>query len=94
MSEFLHTGKLSTEEFCHILGMLDLSKAGKKTAQLFGLSLRQLQRITAGKSPVPRPVALLAITYYGVRLTAPRDATPRAAPPRITTLRRAPQRNG
>ena len=51
------------EQFVAILHRLRLGPASKRAAKAFGLSLRQLQRITSGKSPVPGPVALLAIAY-------------------------------
>jgi hypothetical protein len=51
------------DQFVAILHCLRLGPASKRAAEAFGLSLRQLQRITSGKSPVPGPVALLAIAY-------------------------------
>jgi hypothetical protein len=56
------------EQFVNLLARLKLSRASGRTAQALGLSRRQLQRIVAGKSPVPRPVALLTIAYskYGL----------------------------
>jgi hypothetical protein len=45
------------------LERLKLKPASKHTAKALGVSLRQLQRMTAGHVPVSRPVALLTISY-------------------------------
>lgn len=59
---------MQTNQFLDLLRRLKLTKASKRGAKAFGLSLPQYQRITGGKAPVPRPVALLAIAYvkYGL----------------------------
>jgi hypothetical protein len=54
---------MRTEQFTGLLKKLGLGPSSKRAAESLGLSLRQLQRITGGKSPVPGPVALLAIAY-------------------------------
>jgi hypothetical protein len=51
------------DQLVALLGRLGLGRASKRTAKALGLSLRQLQRLTCGKSPIPAPVALLAIAY-------------------------------
>ncbi len=82
---------MNTHHFLSMLDKLKLTKASKRGAELFGLSLVQFQRITGGKAPVPRPVALLAIAYTKMGLpTTPwnpdvdyenRDAWKYAPPP-------------
>jgi hypothetical protein len=59
---------MRTKQFLAMLRRRDLPPNGRRTAAALGLSLRQLQRISAGQAPVPRPVALLLIAYakYGV----------------------------
>ncbi|MCB9947097.1 MAG: hypothetical protein H6842_04625 [Rhodospirillaceae bacterium] len=54
---------MNADQFCRLLGRLNLNRAGQHTAKALGISLRQLQRYTAGTSPIPEPVALLAIAY-------------------------------
>ena len=54
---------MSTDQFRELLQRLKLAPSGQRTADALGLSVRQLQRIVSGKSPVPRPVALLAVAY-------------------------------
>jgi hypothetical protein len=59
---------MRAEQFRGILNKLRLQPASKRAAKAFGVSLRTLQRITAGGNQVPTPVALLAIAYskYGL----------------------------
>jgi len=54
---------MRTDQFLRSLTHLKLMRASTHTADALGLSLRQLQRISAGKAAVPRPVALLMIGY-------------------------------
>ena len=49
---------MTTKQYLAALRRLDLTPAGKATAEALGLSLRQCQRIAAG-APVPGPVAKL-----------------------------------
>lgn len=49
---------MTTEQYLRALKKLDLTPAGKATAETLGLSLRQCQRIAAG-SPVPETLARL-----------------------------------
>jgi hypothetical protein len=46
-----------------LLSRLGLKPASMHTAAALGISVRQLQRMTAGQVPVPRPVALLVTAY-------------------------------
>jgi len=77
---------MRTDQFLGMLHRLRLRPNSQRCAEALGLSLRQVQRITAGKAPVPRPVALLLIAYakYGLpeRLwdpdLSPEDAVVRA----------------
>lgn len=45
------------------LRQLDLTVAGKRTAEALGLSLRQCQRIAHAQAPVPGPVEKLLKLY-------------------------------
>jgi hypothetical protein len=54
---------LTTKQYLAALKRLGLTPASKKTAQALGLSPRQCQRIAAGESAVPGPVALLLAMY-------------------------------
>jgi hypothetical protein len=86
---------MRTDQFMELLGRLELGRASQRTAKAFGLSVRQLQQITGGRAPVPRPVALLAIAYTKFGLPNPLwnpDAPPRNAAQRLVSRRSAPQR--
>lgn len=50
---------MTTKQYLAALAKLGLTPAGKATAAALGLSLRQCQRIAAGRAPVPEPVAIL-----------------------------------
>ena len=54
---------MRTDQFRDLLRRCRLLPNSKHTARALGLSLRQLQRIAADTTPVPRPVALLLIAY-------------------------------
>jgi hypothetical protein len=54
---------MRTDQFVALLARVKLKPSANRTAEALGLSLRQLQKIVAGDSPVRRPVALLAIAY-------------------------------
>src|SRR6267142_2163527 len=62
---------MRADQFVKIIERLKLTRASQRTAEAFGLSVRQLQKIIAGQSPVPRPVALLAIAYSKFGLPNP-----------------------
>jgi hypothetical protein len=59
---------MTQKQYLHALKTLGLSTSGKATAAALGLSLRQCQRIAAGHSDVPGPVARLLEMYrvYGI----------------------------
>lgn len=59
---------MTKKQYLAALKRLQLTPAGQRTADVLGLSLRQCQRISAGKSPVPDPVAKLLAMYlqYGL----------------------------
>jgi hypothetical protein len=50
---------VTTKEYLTALRKLSLTPASQATARALGLSLRQCQRIAAGVSPVPGPLAKL-----------------------------------
>jgi hypothetical protein len=50
---------MTTAQYLKALRALGLTPASKATATALGLSLRQAQRIAAGESKVPGPVAQL-----------------------------------
>ena len=50
---------LTTKSYLAALKKLGLSHASKSTAAALGISLRQCQRIAAGETPVPAPVAII-----------------------------------
>jgi hypothetical protein len=54
---------MRTEQFLQALSRLNLRPASLRTAEALGLSRRQLQRISAGHTPVSRTLALLVIAY-------------------------------
>ena len=54
---------MRADQLVNLLDRLKLKPASKRAAEALGLSVRQLQRLTAGRVPVPKPVALLAIAY-------------------------------
>jgi hypothetical protein len=54
---------MTNDQFCASLKRLNLKRAGTRTAAALGLSMRQLQRITAGHAPVSSTLALLVISY-------------------------------
>jgi hypothetical protein len=54
---------MRADQLLKSLNHLKFKPASKHTATALGVSLRQLQRMTAGHVPVPRPVALLTISY-------------------------------
>jgi hypothetical protein len=54
---------MRADQLVNLLHRLKLKPASKRAAEALGLSVRQLQRLTAGTVPVPKPVALLAIAY-------------------------------
>ena len=56
-------GHITHTEFLTIIYSLGLKPSSKKTAMYLGLSVRQLQRITARQCPIPEPVARLLSLY-------------------------------
>lgn len=54
---------LQTDRFLIGLRALGFRPSSCRTAEAFGISVRQMQRIVAGKAPVPRTMALLMIMY-------------------------------
>ena len=50
---------MTKTQYLQALKKLDLTPAGKATAEALGLSLRQCQRLASGDSPVPETVAKL-----------------------------------
>jgi hypothetical protein len=54
---------MRAEQLVKSLQRLNLKPSSKHAATALGVSVRQLQRMTAGHVPVPRPVALLTISY-------------------------------
>lgn len=54
---------MTNKQYLDALKKLGLTPAGQATARALGLSLRQCQRLAAGASPVPEPVALLIAAY-------------------------------
>lgn len=50
---------MTNRQYLSALKQLDLTPASQATAEALGLSLRQCQRIAAGDSAVPEPVAKL-----------------------------------
>jgi hypothetical protein len=63
---------MRTDQFLRLLTTsCGLQPSSRRAAKALGLSLRQLQRITAGKAPVPAPVALLLIAYSKFGLPDP-----------------------
>lgn len=54
---------MTTEAYLRALKRLHLTPAGKRTAAVLGLSIRQLIRISNHQAPVPQPVALLLDMY-------------------------------
>lgn len=51
---------MTNKQFAEILHSLELGHASKETAQIMGVSVRHLQRIVAGETPVPAYAANLA----------------------------------
>lgn len=54
---------MTTEAYLAALAELSLKPASKETARALGLSVRQIQNISAGRARVPGPVALLLAMY-------------------------------
>jgi hypothetical protein len=54
---------MRADQLLKSLQRLNLKPASKHAATALGVSVRHLQRMTAGHVPVPRPVALLMISY-------------------------------
>jgi hypothetical protein len=54
---------MTNEQFCRCLKGLKMTRASAHTARALGLSVRQLQRIVAGETPVSKTLALLVIAY-------------------------------
>jgi len=54
---------MTTEQYLRALKRLGLSPAGKRTAELLGLSIRQLIRIANHQAPVPKFVQILLKMY-------------------------------
>jgi hypothetical protein len=54
---------MTTKQYLAALKSLGLTPSGKRTADVLGLSLRQVQRIAAGDSEVPGSVAKLIAAY-------------------------------
>lgn len=50
---------MTRKQYLAALETLGLTPSGRRTADVLGLSLRQLQRIGAGESAVPSPIAKL-----------------------------------
>lgn len=65
---------MTRRQYLIALGELGLTPAGKQTAETIGLTLRQAQRIAAGASRVPGPVARLLRLMIHYRI--PPDAVP------------------
>jgi len=51
--------RMTRSEYLAALSALQLKPAATSTAAALGLSVRQLQRIAAGKAPVPKTLELL-----------------------------------
>ena len=58
---------MTTKEYLAAIKKLGLLPSGKATAKALGLSVRQCQRIAAGESQVPGPVALLLTEYLKLK---------------------------
>jgi hypothetical protein len=54
---------MTNTQYLAALKKLGLTPSGIDTADALGLSVRQCQRIAAGDSPVPEPVAKLLRLY-------------------------------
>jgi hypothetical protein len=54
---------MTTRQYLRALKQLGLTVAGKATAEVLGLSLRQCQRMAAGEAPIPGPVEKLIKLY-------------------------------
>jgi hypothetical protein len=50
---------MTTKQYLAALKRLNLTTAGKATAEALGLSLRHCQRIAAGETEVPVPTAII-----------------------------------
>lgn len=50
---------MTTKQYLAALNSLGLTPSGRQTADVLGLSLRQVQRIGAGESAVPGPLGKL-----------------------------------
>lgn len=59
---------MTKTQYLDALKKLDLTPAGKATAQALGLSVRQCQRIASGDSRVPQTVSRLLqmLLRYGI----------------------------
>lgn len=62
---------MTVEQYHKALKKLDLTPAGKRTAELLGLSVRQLIRLSNQQAPIPKFVPLLLRMY--LRHGAPKD---------------------
>lgn len=60
---------MTNRQYLNALHKLDLTPASQATAETLGLSLRQCQRIAAGESKVPEPVAKLLRLMIRLELT-------------------------
>lgn len=54
---------MTRDQYLNALSQLGLSSSARATALALGLSVRQCQRLAAGHSPVPEPVAILLGVY-------------------------------
>jgi hypothetical protein len=54
---------MTTEQFRDCLRQLKLSRASARSAAALGLSVRQLQRISGGHTPISSTLAMLMIAY-------------------------------
>ena len=54
---------MTTKQYLSILKRLGLTRAGQDVAYALGLSVRQCERIAAGRCAVPGPVAILLELY-------------------------------
>lgn len=54
---------MSERQFKIALKKLGLTVASKRTSDVLGVGIRQVQRLVIGEQPVPRPVELLLKMY-------------------------------
>lgn len=54
---------MTTQDYLAALAACNLSPASRETARALGLSVRQIQKIAAGRAKVPGPVVMLLAMY-------------------------------